>query len=985
MAAHFHNPNPATSAEQYGLALAVATGKARHKSMPKDVAKEMIRHTPPELRSKYAKELAAKRAGMAGYQNPQTIYRGIAIDYDPEEKLTDLGRSKFHALVMEGLYDPWLVPMLGSFKTLREAKKAIDRDQHSRGKNPLDFDEQKIRRMVAAITGQYTIEDWAGVALYGADLTVDQITEAEWDDPFVHRDALRDAIVRESGKYVASYDAAKAILEAGKKENPALLQNNPLSLSIVQAAAGAGEASGREWGKEHDKTLSVNKIGHEFHEWLKYRKPTMPELQKLSAEDRGQLWGTFVRGWRQGFGGRRHNPDDHGQIPERPDTYVAEIRLFALQFFGAGHGYRTTIQSARSRVKKWKAERSHTTDTTFYESAIRLYEQMKRSGMTKEEARKAHDELMEQIYPSRRNSANPAMLQTRGSGWIQESYETGSREIRQRASQLRKLGYRVTSSNLGHQTTSSGSVKVTLLDIRPKSGDTYLENWPPPSPAEENPSSSELRAGTDPSGHDLTAAGYYKLRGGLTRKQAEREHKKLMQESRKLIAMGGRGNYADAIMRSETHVGRGDEYHHTVPWAIWIKPISENPAVADSSAARELAMFVENDADLYRQQETPINKNLATKKAKGIYHHEGAVKLFGHLMESGAKKYVKEMGSPGDQWHEMFNTATRKEAAEDFAKHFETEYNLGNYDHLLPKKYQKEVGAATAKRAANPNRPYSMNPMSLAERHAMRNEWREYRTPQHPNPEERGLYLWNGPAFRVKAAQSFLSRHGVRTKISLRGRDGELYATATPEGNLDKASHRGKDLLQQWVASKPESYWDKPTRNPEDGETDDERRAADLYEDFHGRPPDTTEDITEPEISHDAYASLGRLTQLKVATLSNKDSEINFEYADDEEPIMVSSSPDRKQIYFIKGDQSLDLDELAMSGDEWFRDKMVIGVCYELTYETKKSFEKFRLTDFFHYLGEESGVQPLLIYDTLNKKFSIAGGQYEVKDIGIVN
>lgn len=106
----------------------------------------------------------------------------------------------------------------------------------------------------------------------------------------------------------------------------------------------------------------------------------------------------------------------------------------------------------------------------------------------------------------------------------------------------------------------------------------------------------------------------------------------------------------------------------------------------DTHAAKELELFVENDADLYRQQYTPINKNLITKMARGVYNHAGAVKLFGYLMESGAKKYAKQF-SVGSDWHQIFSPATRKAAAEVFARHFEVEAKLGNYDHLLPKKY----------------------------------------------------------------------------------------------------------------------------------------------------------------------------------------------------------------------------------------------------------------------------------------------------------
>jgi hypothetical protein len=118
----------------------------------------------------------------------------------------------------------------------------------------------------------------------------------------------------------------------------------------------------------------------------------------------------------------------------------------------------------------------------------------------------------------------------------------------------------------------------------------------------------------------------------------------------------------------------------------------------DTDAARELDNYISSDGQLYRQQYKPIQTNLITKMARGVYNHAGAVKLFGHLMETGAKKYIREHGSPGDQWHVMFSPATRKSVAESFAKHFETEANLGNYDSYLPKKY------ADWRLKKNPNR-----------------------------------------------------------------------------------------------------------------------------------------------------------------------------------------------------------------------------------------------------------------------------------------
>ncbi len=121
---------------------------------------------------------------------------------------------------------------------------------------------------------------------------------------------------------------------------------------------------------------------------------------------------------------------------------------------------------------------------------------------------------------------------------------------------------------------------------------------------------------------------------------------------------------------------------------------------ADEHAATELRLFIDNDGDLYRQQTTSIHKNLVTKMARGIYNHAGAVKLFGYLCESGAKKYAREFAHESE-WHKIFSVATRKAVAEELATHFEEEARLGNYDNHLPKKYQKVPSVVARQRESD--------------------------------------------------------------------------------------------------------------------------------------------------------------------------------------------------------------------------------------------------------------------------------------------
>lgn len=166
-----------------------------------------------------------------------------------------------------------------------------------------------------------------------------------------------------------------------------------------------------------------------------------------------------------------------------------------------------------------------------------------------------------------------------------------------------------------------------------------------------------------------------------------------------------------------------------------------------------------------------------------------------------------------------------------------------------------------------------------------------------------------------------------------------------------------------------------PTRYNPEGE------AADLYEEFHGKPADRVTEISGDMHVHAYLAELGDLVEMKVSTLSNLDLTLGFDKASPK----LASSEDGTTLYIEGGDQSLDLKSIKMDGDKWIKDSMVIGVIREMTYRTEKSFDKFESTDYFHKLGEETGVQPLLIYRPRDEKMEIMGGQYLVKSEGVVN
>lgn len=107
-------------------------------------------------------------------------------------------------------------------------------------------------------------------------------------------------------------------------------------------------------------------------------------------------------------------------------------------------------------------------------------------------------------------------------------------------------------------------------------------------------------------------------------------------------------------------------------------------AQADPHAAHELVLYIENTSDLSpdgpRGQGRDVLLNALRKWKKGTYDPDLAVKLFGYLVESGAKRYAKEHGS--SPWNVMFSPATRQEAARQLEEAFRSSAENGEYDRV---------------------------------------------------------------------------------------------------------------------------------------------------------------------------------------------------------------------------------------------------------------------------------------------------------------
>lgn len=245
------------------------------------------------------------------------------------------------------------------------------------------------------------------------------------------------------------------------------------------------------------------------------------------------------------------------------------------------------------------------------------------------------------------------------------------------------------------------------------------------------------------------------------------------------------------------------------------------------------------------------------------------------------------------------------------------------------------------------------------------------------------------PRFLSKAQMDELLElyHTARIAV-FGGRQGAPTLERSDYGRMIWASdqfHKAHPEISSTAAYKDLDAWVEFHRG---GRRNPEPEAAEMYETFHGEPSREILEVEEEHHYHENLASLGQAIEMVVKTTHGPVVKITFDGN-----THIACNESGTQLYVVDGDQSLNLKALGFKGERKGKhgpftdekDKMLIGEIQELTYRTRKGFDKFKLTDYYHGLGEESGVRPSLVYDLLNKQMEIVGGQYKVLDAGIVN
>lgn len=86
-----------------------------------------------------------------------------------------------------------------------------------------------------------------------------------------------------------------------------------------------------------------------------------------------------------------------------------------------------------------------------------------------------------------------------------------------------------------------------------------------------------------------------------------------------------------------------------------------NKTFVDVEAARELALYIENDYQLFTQYIVPYIQCLHKKRKKGTYDPDKAIPGWERIATYGAKKYEKDFLDV--RYYYVFSRATREETA----------------------------------------------------------------------------------------------------------------------------------------------------------------------------------------------------------------------------------------------------------------------------------------------------------------------------------
>lgn len=190
----------------------------------------------------------------------------------------------------------------------------------------------------------------------------------------------------------------------------------------------------------------------------------------------------------------------------------------------------------------------------------------------------------------------------------------------------------------------------------------------------------------------------------------------------------------------------------------------------------------------------------------------------------------------------------------------------------------------------------------------------------------------------------------------------------------DYPSHRAA-LQREWRRGFKDASRKNPgrrRRNPEDA-------AAARYEEFHGRPPAEVVEVTERLHEHGVLSGIGKLVKLVILSVDGQ-TEVELSKFGG---ALLAQDEKGTQLFIKGGDQRVNLADFGIRGRT--HENEVLGAVREVEYLTTKDHlgKDGGRAIYHHKFGARGSRLPIATYDTRNHLLLIAGGGYDLPEVGI--
>lgn len=158
-----------------------------------------------------------------------------------------------------------------------------------------------------------------------------------------------------------------------------------------------------------------------------------------------------------------------------------------------------------------------------------------------------------------------------------------------------------------------------------------------------------------------------------------------------------------------------------------------------------------------------------------------------------------------------------------------------------------------------------------------------------------------------------------------------------------------------------------------------DEQAAERYEYFHGRKPETVTTVSEKIREHGVLSGIGKLASLVVLAVDGRTKVTLGKFRG----ALLAQNEKGNQLFIRGGNQSVNLADFGIKGAH---ENELLGAGVEVAYHTQKDHltpETGGKGIYHHVFGKGGSRLPVVLYDVRNKLLHFAGGGYTLPEVGI--